>query len=106
VPHPTDVWKPGTFFDLVDWRSRKLDDKPDLVDKSKRDKHDEKKRRVPEQTEPLRRGGMMMQIDEGTEMKPGLIEGQGRVWLGVHGYRQISNASGQIRVKIIPADDE
>jgi hypothetical protein len=52
-------------------------------------------------------GALVMQIENGKWLKPGIIEGEGRVYLGpFSGYSWGAGGTGVIRIKILPADDE
>ena len=101
VPHPTDTWQPTSYYSSsqsksVTWkgaaRTYTYSDGTTVNYGSRND---------------FLEGAMTMQIESGKHMKPGLIEGDGRVWMGPFSdYSRGAGGTGEIRVKIIPADDE
>jgi hypothetical protein len=100
VPHPTDTWQPTSYYSSgnsksVTWKgaTRTYTIGGETVSYASRGDFLE--------------GAMTMQIENGKLMKPGLIEGDGRVWMGPFSdYSWGAGGKGEIRVKIIAADDE
>lgn len=101
VPHPTDTWQPTTYYSSsanksVNWKgaSRTYTDTDGTVI------------RFASRSDFLE-GALVMQIENGKWMKPGLVEGDGRLWLGPFSdYAWGAGGKGEIRVKILTADDE
>ncbi len=51
-------------------------------------------------------GAMVMQIEQGKVAKPGILEGEGRIFLGPYAAGWGSGGSGKIRCKILPVTDD
>ena len=100
VPHPTDTWQPTSFFGngnakSVTWKGCARTETVKgrgVVIASRGD---------------FLEGAMIMQIENGKLLKPGLIEGEGRVYMGPYSdYAWGAGGKGDIRVKIIVAGDD
>ena len=94
VPHPTDTWQPSGYYGSggksVTWKGSE---------------------RISSffggGTSDFLEGALVMQIENGSWMKPGVVEGEGRLWLGPFSeYARGAGGKGEIRVKILPGDDE
>lgn len=100
VPHPTETWQPTSFFGngnakSVTWKGCALSEivkGREVVMAGRGD---------------FLEGAMIMQIENGKLLKPGLIEGEGRVYMGPYSdYAWGAGGKGDIRVKIIVAGDD
>ncbi len=100
VPHPTDTWQPTTYYSSgnsrsVNWKGESLTNTPNT------------RQFIYFTGGDFKEGAMVMQIENGKWMKPGLVEGDGRLWLGPFSdYAWGAGGKGEIRIKILPADDE
>lgn len=100
VPHPTDTWQPTSYYSngnskSVTWKGDKRTYTLGGETISYPSRGD------------FLEGAMTMQIENGKLLKPGLIEGEGRVWMGPYSdYSWGAGGKGEIRVKILAADDE
>jgi len=101
VPHPTDTWQPTTYYSSSG------------QSKSVTWKGGERTYTIGGRTYPYEtsgdfiEGSMVMQIENGKWMKPGLVEGDGRLWLGPFSDGSWgAGGKGEIRCKILPGDDE
>jgi hypothetical protein len=99
VPHPTDTWSPTSYYSsqqrTTNWKGR-----ADSYTVGGRTY-------VYATTGDFQEGALAMQIENGKWMKPGLIEGEGRLFLGPYSsYSWGAGGTGMIRCKILPADDE
>jgi hypothetical protein len=99
VPHPTDTWQPSSYYSnqskSVTWQgaAQTYTVNGRVVSYAT--------------TGDFMEGAMVMQIENGKWMKPGLVEGEGRLWLGPYSdYSWGAGGKGEIRVKILPADEE
>ena len=99
VPHPTDTWTPSSYYSSqqrsVNYKGRDNTYVSNGI------------------TYPLSssgdfsEGALVMQVENGKWLKPGIIEGEGKVYLGpFSGYSWGAGGTGVIRIKILPADDE
>jgi hypothetical protein len=92
VPHPTDTWTPTTGYATN--RTVNYTGKP-------------AGNVMIYQYGDFAEGAMVVQIENGKWMKPGIIEGDGRVFIGPYSsYGWGSGGTGVIRCKILPADEE
>lgn len=100
VPHPTDTWQPTTYYSsnnnkTVTWKG------------AERTYTVNGRTYSYGSTGDFMEGALVMQIENGKWMKPGIVEGEGRLWLGPFSdYAWGAGGKGEIRVKILPADDE
>lgn len=100
VPHPTDTWQPTSYYSSgqsksVTWKG------------AERTYTVNGRTYSYGSTGDFMEGALVMQVENGKWMKPGIIEGDGRVWLGPFSdYSWGAGGKGEIRVKILPADDE
>jgi hypothetical protein len=100
VPHPTDTWQPTTYYSSgqsksVTWKG------------GERTYTVGGKTYSYGSTGDFTEGSMVMQIENGKWIKPGLVEGEGRLWLGPFSdYAWGAGGKGEIRCKILPGDDE
>ena len=93
VPHPTDSWQPSGYYGSngknVTWKGA---ERSSFFSSGNTD---------------FLEGALVMQIENGKWIKPGLVEGEGRLWLGPFSdYGWGAGGKGEIRVKILPGDDE
>jgi hypothetical protein len=100
VPHPTDTWQPTSYYSNGNSKS--------VTWKGASQTYTVNGRTYTYATTgDFMEGAMVMQIENGKWMKPGLVEGDGRLWLGPFSdYSWGAGGKGEIRVKILPADDE
>lgn len=100
VPHPTDTWQPTSYYSNGNSKS--------VTWKGASQTYTVNGRVYSyASTGDFLEGAMVMQVENGKWMKPGLIEGDGRVWLGPYSdYSWGAGGKGEIRVKILPADEE
>ena len=99
VPHPTDTWAPSSYYSSqqssVNYKGRDYTYIANGVTYSSGSSGD------------FMEGALVMQIENGKWFKPGILEGEGRVFMGpFSGYSWGAGGTGVIRVKIITADDE
>ncbi|HEX3133789.1 MAG TPA: hypothetical protein VHX44_09440 [Planctomycetota bacterium] len=101
VPHPTDTWQPTSYYSSsgqsksVTWKGASQTYTINGRVYSYASSGD------------FLEGALVMQIENGTWKKPGLIEGEGRLWLGPYSDSSWgAGGKGEIRVKILPGDDE
>lgn len=100
VPHPTDTWQPTTYYSSGN--SRSVNWKGESPTNAANTRH-----MFYYTPGDFKEGALVMQIENGKWMKPGLIEGEGRLWLGPFSdYAWGAGGNGEIRVKVLPADDE
>jgi tetratricopeptide (TPR) repeat protein len=95
VPHPTDTWSPPNYYGTA---GRTVDYKGN---------HGKGTDTTYYSSGDYKEGALVMQIETGKWKKPGIIEGEGRVFMGPYssnGYA--GGGTGVIRVKIIPAEDD
>lgn len=103
VPHPTDTWQPSSYYYSSSGNSRSLNWKGD----SPTNEGNTRSMFFSRGEGGINEGAMVMQIENGKWMKPGLVEGEGRLWLGPFSeYSRGAGGKGEIRIKILPADDE
>jgi hypothetical protein len=101
VPHPTDSWQPTTYYSSGN--SRSVNWKGDATSAAANNARSF----VYYTSGDFKEGALVMQIENGKWMKPGLVEGEGRLWLGPFSdYAWGAGGKGEIRVKVLPADDE
>ncbi len=100
VPHPTDTWQPSTYYSSsnqksVTWKGASRTYTIGGTTVSYGPPGD------------FMEGALVMQIENGKWLKPGLVEGDGKLWLGPFSdYSWGAGGKGEIRCKIIAADDE
>ena len=99
VPHPTDTWAPSSYYSSqqssVNYKGRDYTYIANGVTYSSGSSGD------------FMEGALVMQIENGKWFKPGILEGEGRVFMGpFSGYSWGAGGTGVIRIKILPADDE
>jgi len=51
-------------------------------------------------------GALVMQIEQGKQLRPGILEGEGRIFLGPYVAGWGSGGTGKIRCKVIPVTDD
>ncbi len=92
VPHPTDTWTSDYFSSPItcNWKgyhnSRVSSSFLSIGDF------------------PI--GAMIMQVEQGKMQKPGIIEGDGRIFCGPYAAGWGSGGTGKIRIKICPVTDD
>jgi hypothetical protein len=96
VPHPTDTWTPSAGYFAN--RTVNAQGKPTQA---------QGHNHTITQYGDFPEGALVMQVENGKWMKPGIIEGEGRVFLGPYSsYGFAGGGTGVLRVKLLPADDE
>jgi hypothetical protein len=95
IPHPSDTWAPTSYYSgqqsSVNYKGRSDAERSIFFTRSG----------------DFSEGALVVQIENGKWLKPGIIEGDGRVFLGPYSsYNYGAGGTGVIRCKIISADDE
>ena len=100
VPNPTDTWQPTTYYSSTNNKS--------VTWKGMSRTYTIGNSTVSYGTPgDFQEGSMIMQIENGKMIKPGLVEGEGRLFLGPYSADSWgAGGKGEIRCKILPADDE
>jgi|GEM_PF-3108129 hypothetical protein len=93
VPNPTDTWTSDYFSTpiTVNWKGYRASRSSSSLSLSFGDF-------------PI--GAMVMQVEQGKVAKPGIIEGEGRIFLGPYAAGWGAGGTGVIRVKLIPVTDD
>jgi hypothetical protein len=91
VPHPTDTWATDYYGDLTTTNWKGTSANHSLYYSSRGD---------------FSIGALVVQLDNGKQMKPGVIEGQGRLFLGPYSSGWGAGGKGIIRCKLMPAEDD
>ena len=100
VPNPTDTWQPSTYYSSSNQKSV-------TYKGASRTYTSGGTTYTYSSSGDFLEGALVMQIENGKWMKPGLVEGDGKLWLGPFSdYSWGAGGKGEIRCKIIAADDE
>ena len=93
MPNPTDTWTSDYFSTpiTVNWKGYRASRSSSSLSLSFGDF-------------PI--GAMVMQVEQGKVAKPGIIEGEGRIFLGPYAAGWGAGGTGVIRVKLIPVTDD
>jgi hypothetical protein len=95
VPHPTDTWTSDYYGDsmTINWKgySGRFSDGSTVFFSGARD---------------FSIGALVMQIENGKQMKPGILDQPGRIFLGPYVGGWGSGGKGVIRAKIIAVSDD
>jgi hypothetical protein len=97
VPHPTDLWQWNSYYSF-----RSSSGQTDVNYKGLEQTYVSGGKTYSYNEGGINDGALVMQIESGPWMKPGLIEGDGRVYLGPYSrYSYGLGGKGEIRCKIM-----
>ena len=106
VPHPTDVWQWNSYYSSFSTSSGN-NGQTEVNYKGMEQTYVSGGKTYSYNEGGINDGALVMQIESGPWMKPGVIEGDGRVYLGPYSrYRYGLGGKGEIRCKIMNVTDE